>query len=176
MSKYDDKWNTVTWKGVGEVPASEIHCIPVRINNPYRHAFEVGFCEGGSWDGFKGKVLLFDRRGILFERVLFTTGAYWDMYDEYHEDHVWIRGAKLPREINKGDCILFYAKIYLYRRKNGTLDYGLKEFEFIEKLDGYAIPTDEELKEQHQEHFLHQMRCETCLMYEKCDLINCLMQ
>ena len=168
-------WNIVTWKGVGEVPASEIPCVPVRIDNPYREAFEAGYCEDGTWDGFKGKILKFDRKGIIFQRVLFTTGPYWGSYSEYHEDHVWVFGAKVPKSVKTGDCISFDAEIYLYRRKNGTLDYGLKDFVFREKIESFDVPTEEELEKEHKEHYEQQIRCETCLLYDKCDLMNCLM-
>ena len=184
-----DKRPVLDWNGYGEVPYHALPkddvtswaILPVKIDNPYREDFESAFLNNVDCIlEFSGVIKQITKNGIMFDKVLFTDDScYWDYVTEYCEEHVWIRSkhnkVKLPADIKAGDTISFFARIMLYRRKNGTLDYGLTDFDYIDKVEERTIPTTEELDKQHKESFLHQLRCETCLLYDKCDMMNCIM-
>jgi len=168
--------NEIFWKGVGEVPASEINYLPVKIDNPYRTALEAGFIEG-VWDSFTGVILRFGKgkQNVLFEKVFFESGTYYDIVHNYCEEHLWVSGDmdSIPREIGPGDTIEFFGRIYLYRRANGTLDYGITDFKFIAKIEERHIPSEAELTKEHEDSFISELACEQCLYYDKCSLMVC---
>ena len=173
----DDKYtNRITWKGVGEVPASEIHYLPVTIDNEHRTSLAAGFVEG-VWGSFTGVIMRFgkNRKNVLFEKVLFTTGTYYDMLNEYCEEHLWVSGntGSIPKNIHAGDTIEFSGRIYLYRRADGTLDYGITDFDFIGKTEEREVPSEAELVKEHEDSFIRNLACECCLYYDKCDQMNC---
>lgn len=107
---------------------------------------------------------------ILFKRIR-VCGEYGDgtCFDG-KEDHVWmdIKGFK---KFKPDDCVAFDAEVYRYLRQNDhVIDYSLRNPEFIEQVEKYSVPTDEELQEQ----AIEQMVCETCLYNEQCYCGNCI--
>lgn len=184
-----DERPVLKWGGTGEVPYSALPkdkktgyaVLPVKIDNPYRKDFESAFLNNvGCLLEFSGVIKQITKKGIMFRKVLFTdVSCYWDYVTEYCEEHVWIKSSSLkeglPFDVKVGDTINFYARIILYRRTNGTLDYALMNFKFLDKNLGRKIPTREELDKEHEESFIHRLKCITCLYYDKCDLLNCIM-
>lgn len=81
------------------------------------------------------------------------------------------RTKRNSKNSKKGDCVEFDAEVYRYLRvKNQTIDFGIRNPSFIEKIGEYDLPTEQELREQ----FLRQVRCEICLLSDHCDRIFCL--
>lgn len=91
--------------------------------------------------------------------------------DEIYEDHVYIEGADLFQKagIKIGDNVQFTAEIYKYKRKNGTMDYGLRNPLDIVKSE-YALTNKEKerIDCQNYEKFVQQLTCELCLYREQC--------
>ena len=176
------------WNGFGEVPNytlpstkmfPDMGVIPVKISTPYRESLETVYLSMNGMDiEFTGVVKCIKRNNIVFDRITFQdTSDYSYISDEYMEEHVWVRdipSERMPTNIKIGDIIGFYGKVSLYRRKNGTLDYGIKDFRYIRKCKERHIPTKEELDIQHQERSLKKLACEICLYSEQCDGINCI--
>lgn len=176
------------WHGFGKVPdyalpSTEMHpnygVIPVKITTPYREALETVYLTMHGMDIlFTGVVKVIKGNNIIFDRITFVDDSdYANISDEYMEEHVWVRDIpsdKMPKDIKVGDTISFFGKVFLYRRKNGTLDYGIEDFNYIGKCKDRTIPTKEELDRQHQERFLNQLMCEVCLFSERCDRLNCI--
>ncbi len=126
------------------------------------------------WGEFGGKVLkIIKGKGILFQRLYV---GFWENGPEWveeKENHVWVFDAEGFRRlgVKVGDCVRFDAKVYAYRRKNGTIDFGLKTPENIEKIERYELPSEEQLAQQS----LNQLECEVCPITDHCDGIVCLM-
>ena len=177
------------WNGFGKVPNWALpstkefpnKCvIPVKITTPYREALEnVYLTLNGMNIEFTGVVRHIKGNNIIFDKITFVNDSdYANITDEYMESHVWVRDIppdKIPNNIMVGDTITFYGKVFLYRRKNGTLDYGIEDFDYVGKCSDRIVPAKEELAKQHQKHFLKQLKCETCLCNEQCDRLNCLL-
>ena len=167
-----EKRPVLTWKGFGEVPYDALPkdkdsgyaVLPVRINNPYREDFESAFLNNLNCRlEFSGVIQQIKKSGIMFDKVLFTDeSCYYDYVTDYCEEHVWVKmqnvNKKLPADVKTGDTISFFARIILYRRKkDGTLDYALTDFEYLEKVESRDIPTREELKKEHENSFFHEL-------------------
>ena len=176
------------WKGFGKVPdyalpstksQPNMGCIPVKITTPYREVLEIVYLTLNGLDiEFTGVVKTIKRNNIVFDKITFVDDSdYANISDEYMEEHVWVRDIpteKMPTDVKVNDTITFYGKVFLYRRKNGTLDYGIEDFEYVGKCDNRHIPTKEELEMQHRGKFLKQISCEVCAFNYQCDGINCI--
>ena len=118
----------------------------------------------GSLGEFKGKVLIFEEAKILFKYldVCFELGD--GSFIEGKEDHVWIYDTKPFREagIHAGDCVSFTGEVYAYKRADNSRDYGIKNCDNIEKIDGYELPSNEYLEEQ----FYESLVCDITCMYK----------
>ena len=87
-------------------------------------------------------------------------------------DHVWIFDMEplAKANVKKGDNIEFTALVYAYHRKDGSVDYSLKDLKDIKQIDSYGF-SDEELeesKESEYKEFLQSLKCENCLAKEHC--------
>lgn len=176
------------WNGIGKVPNHALPSteefpqygvIPVKITTPYREALEdIYLNKNDVCIKFTGVIKFIKDNNIIFDRMTFVDDSdYANISKEYMEEHVWVRDIpfeKIPTDVKIGDTITFYGKVFLYRRKNGTLDYGIEDFNYVGKCDNRQIPTQEELDRQHQEQFVRQIRCEVCLYNEQCDRLICL--
>lgn len=184
-----DKRPVLEWKGFGEVPYrvlpkdkdSGYAVLPVKIDNPYRKDFESAFLNNiGCRLEFSGVIQQITKSGIMFDKVLFTDeSCYYDYVTEYCEEHVWVRLKNIkqciPSEVKVGDTINFFARIILYRRKERTLDYGLADFEYLDKVEECRIiPTREELNKEHLDSSLYNLVCSSCIFYNKCSLMICI--
>lgn len=128
-----------------------------------RYSFEQCFYEFPM--GFKGKIEKKQKTKVCFERI-YVEGMYSDgLMFEGKEDHVWM-DIKGFEAYEVGDCISFFAEVYRYiKTGNGkAIDYGLRNPEGIEKIEGYELPSDYDLKKQAVE----QLVCETCFLSEQC--------
>lgn len=176
----------LTWKGYGKITEENYPrdkhgnlCLPIKIDNPYRQDFEFAFLSGnGNCCNFFGLVETIGKNKICFSRVVFDDGDYFCSCKEYCEEHVWVyvdKDAKnsIPKDLKPGDKIEFVGDVYMYRRRNGTIDFGIENFDFIDKID-YKIPTKAELEKSHTFYATKNLICETCTFYEKCDLLTCL--
>ena len=124
------------WKGYGKVPSyalpstkefPHIGVIPVKITNPYRKFLEKAYLLSHRKEvKFSGFITRINGNNILFRKVSFTVNN-----ETYKEKHVWIMNIpteKMPKHTKRKRAISFYGKIYLYKRKDGTLDYGIENF------------------------------------------------
>ena len=184
-----EKRPELKWHGFGKVPDYALPStesepnygvIPVKITTPYRETLETVYLTMHGIDIlFTGVVKVIKGNNIIFDRITFVDDSdYANISDEYMEEHVWVRNIpldKMPKDIKVGDTISFFGKVFLYRRMNGTLDYGIEDFDYIEKCSNRVIPSKEELDEQHRMRFLNQLCCEVCLYNEQCDRLNCLL-
>jgi hypothetical protein len=131
--------------------------------------------EGGDkipFGDFKGKVIQMKKnQGILFKRIFISFSEGNGDEVEGKEDHVWIHDDKEFRKmgIQCGDCVKFNALAYAYKRRNGTIDFGLKAPFNIQYIKNYELPSDDKLKLQSVERLM----CEGCVFYENCDGTNC---
>ena len=120
---------------------------------------------------FKGQIERITSTSVLFKRILIE-GMYLDGNGFVgKEDHVWM-DIKGFEKFKVGDNIKFSAEIYRYIKKsNGKkLDFGLMNPEFIEIIDSYIVPTDDDLFKQQVE----QLVCETCLYADHCFMDYCI--
>ena len=121
------------------------------------------------WSPFSGEVIKIKgqkgSRNYLFKSIYFNWEYGLDVFDGV-EDHIWILNAKSLEDANikVGDKVLFTGDIYFYERLDGTCDAGVKNAEFIEKLDDYELPSDEELTRQ----AIKSVVCEVCCHSEQC--------
>lgn len=171
------------WKGYGEITKEHYpvdkygnKALPVRITSPYREAFEIAYLKNMSCCTFYGVIECIADKKICFSRLVFDDGDYDCSREEYYEEHVWVKLGKdnIPPGLKVGDTIEFFGEIYMYRRRDGTIDFAIKDFDFVNKVD-YHVPTKKELEVSHAFYNTKQFVCETCLYYDKCDLMNCIM-
>lgn len=122
---------------------------------------------------FKGQIDRFDvsKNKVVFKR-LFVDGEYSDGIGFFgKEDHVWMDMHPFE-DFSVGDCIRFSATIYRYLKTGGgkRIAFGLMKPEFIQKIDSYEVPTDEQLIDQQ----INQLVCETCRYYDHCFMESCI--
>lgn len=181
----------LTWKGYGEItpehfpviPKGHEHAgslgLPIKIDNPYREDFEYAFLAGETrFADFTGEIEAFAPKKVCFSRVLFDSGDYDCGRTDFCEEHVWVYLGKgnIPKSIRVGDTIEFYGEIYMYRRRDGTIDFGIKDFGFIGRTEKRChLPTEEEIEVSHACHRVKRTMCGVCWMTDKCDLMNCLL-
>ena len=115
--------------------------------------------------GFKGQIQKINSKHVCFKRI-FTSGMYPDgeMFDG-KEDHVWLDISGFE-DFAVGDSVSFFAEVYRYiKTGNGKrIDYGLRNPEYIHKIENYELPSDVELILQE----INQIICESCFMNEQC--------
>ena len=123
---------------------------------------------------FKGKVLkIKENEAILFKRIYVSFDEMCGDVVEGKEDHVWIYDADefFKMGVEVGDCVKFNALAYAYRRKNGSIDFGLKAPQWIQYIHKYDLPDNDKLKLQSVSWIV----CETCLYSEHC-YGNCILE
>ncbi len=133
------------------------------LGQPYRSCFAKCFFNISL--GFKGQIQKINSKYVCFKRI-FISGMYPDgeMF-EGKEDHVWLDISGFENFV-VGDCVSFTAEVYRYiKTGNGKLiDYGLRNPEYIHKIEDYELPSDDELLLQD----IDQMICESCFWNEQC--------
>ena len=138
--------------------------------NEVRTWFQTCFYE--AWgSNFKGRIESERKGRICFTRI-YVSGCYSDGNGfEGREDHVWMDKAGFE-SYGVGDCVSFSAEVYRYiKTRNGkVLNYGLRNPEFIERVPGYEVPSDDDLLRQS----IDQMICEVCMFNEHCYLGMCI--
>lgn len=145
------------------------------ISDEYSRQYFAGYYAAGGdnvpFGEFKGHVERIEKEAIVFNRVFIEYDEGLEVVSG-KEDHVWIydREPFLKVGIKAGDNVRFNALAVMYRRRDGTFDFGLKAPETIEKIDAYELPSDEELNAQ----AIRQIFCETCPFDEQCSRVVCL--
>ena len=174
---HDVWWNQRMGEGYQNEVCMENRQIPVKIDNSYREQLEFAYLRNYNIPiEFSGVIEKFGKSKVMFDKLLFwDNSAYYDIVEDYMEEHVWVNidSKKIPKNVHVGDTILFSGIIYLYRRKNGTLDYGIGDFDFWEKVEDRVVPSEEKLEKEHLDSAIREIVCETCPLYEKCDLLFC---
>lgn len=124
------------------------------------------YYSGGDCGDFKGKVEKISGPNYLLKDIYVRYMTCDGQYVEDKEEHVWINDSEKFQKagIKQGDCVSFSGNIYIYKRQNGSLDFGIKDLESIHIIDEYRLPTDEELQQQ----FLEQIQCEVCIARDQC--------
>lgn len=121
---------------------------------------------------FKGRIEKISKGRVCFQMV-FVEGMYSDgrMFSG-KEDHVWMDQAGFE-DLRVGDCVSFFAEVYRYiKTGNGKfIDYGLQNPGNVEKIEDYALPSDEELQAQ----ALAMAFCDNCYLDEYCPKVSCLL-
>lgn len=138
-----------------------------------RRYFELAYYEPAMDMHFRGTIDRVDveKAKIVFKRIAIS-GIYRDGIGFYgKEDHVWMDLAGFEA-FQAGDSAEFFADVYRYMRHgNGKLiDYALENPCDIKKIDGYQVPTDQDLVDQQ----IRQLVCETCRYYDNCFFGNCI--
>ena len=121
---------------------------------------------------FKGRIEKTTERHICFSRI-FVSGMYpdGDMF-EGKEDHVWMDKSGFE-SLHPGDCVSFGSDVYRYVKtgKGKRIDFGLRNPQEVQKIDGYDLPSDDDLLLQE----IDQIICETCFLAEHCTKMDCMM-
>lgn len=123
-------------------------------------------------NSFEGKLAQVQKKNFLLKDVVFTVGHY-DCMTQRLTDHIWIRNAVLPENVKIGEAIIFDGEVYLYKRKDGSQDYGIKKFVYVGNAEPYITPTKEQIALEQEMQFVHDLQCETCLYTEQCDRWVC---
>lgn len=115
---------------------------------------------------------MFDRKqgsGYLF-RYIRVEGVQKDGQPFVgREHHLWIfRGCKMLNlmqfSMKKGDKFRIKGEPYLYRRKNGSYDFSIRDIHSFEKIQDYTFPTWEEVTQIQKKH-----KCLYCPKKDKCN-------
>lgn len=120
---------------------------------------------------YRGKIERMNDEYVCFNKI-FIDGMYPDGECFVgKEDHVWM-SIEGFRKHKVGDCLSFEAETYRYvKTSNGRqIAYGLRNPNFIRKVDDYKLPTSKELYRQ----AMQQIECEVCLFTDHCDRVYCL--
>jgi len=117
---------------------------------------------------FKGKV-----SQIRSDYGFLLTNVSVSFLDENEEDkvvgkeqHVWIKEIDSLKNANVkvGDHVEFKALVYLYKRKDHTFDFALKNLKDVRTIPNHSIPTKEVLILQSAEKIV----CENCKHIDHC--------
>ena len=114
---------------------------------------------------FKGRISKKNNKRVLFDKIDIKGVDNKARFFVDKEEHVWVEIQGLEK-YNVGDEIEFSADIYRYL-KTGTgkkIDFGLTNISNVVLIDGYDLPTDEELMLQEIDRLI----CENCLFVEQC--------
>ena len=134
-----------------------------------KKAVFIGVCGEGNDTAIRNNRMLIKNLYGRYELIIPEYNVY-DV-DEIYEDHVYVEGADLFQKagITTGDTVQFSAEIYIYERKNGTVDYGLRNPVDIVKSE-YVLTNEEKdrIDKQRFEQFVQQVKCELCLYQEQC--------
>lgn len=140
--------------------------------NNRRTAFEYSYYGQYPCD-YYGRIEKIDakKNKILFSRIAISGDFMDGTCFEDKEDHVWMELAPF-RGYEVGECVGFTADIYRYlKTRNGLqISFGLKNPDFIKRVDSYRVPTDEELQKQSIDRLI----CEVCMYNEHCNFVACL--
>ena len=101
----------------------------------------------------------------MFKRI-YVSGIFMDGSGyEGKEDHVWM-DIKPFEKYKVGDCLSFGGEIYRYLKvKNGNqISFGIKNPHDINKIDGYELPSDDDMIKQK----IDQLICEVCMFNQHC--------
>ena len=153
----------------------EIDLDVIHIGMDCRTYLQWYYSQGGdktAFGEFKGKVKKITKNSILFEKLYIEFDELCGDCVEGKEEHIWISGTEpfIKEKVKVGDCVAFTGLAYAYKRKNGSIDFSLKECEDIEIIQEYELPTDEALVRQSAER----LACEVCLYSEHCDGLVCI--
>ena len=135
-----------------------------------RSSFMHYYAVGGNqvaFGEFKGTVSkITQNRKFLFERIDVSFDEMDGTIISGKENHVWMSDTNefFKMNIKKGDCVKFNALVYAYKRKNKSIDFALKEPQFIEIINSYELVSDEFLKRQEAERIV----CSLCTFSEHC--------
>ena len=152
----------------GEIKLKYLPCGLENTRNYFAMCMTCGYAT------FKGEVFKITKNAYLFKRIYVLFDDLSGVLSEGKEDHVWIfdKQTLVNKGVGIGDKISFEADVYVYVRKNGTMDFGLRDLTNIEFLSSeYVLPSDEDLQNQ----FWRDLRCELCLLSGKCDRLVCVM-
>lgn len=124
------------------------------------------YYSGGDCGYFKGRVEKISDHNYLLKDIYVSYMTYDGQYIEGREDHAWIKDSNAFEKaaIKLGDCVSFSGSVYMYKCKDGSMDFSIKDLESIHIIDDYRLPTDEELQQQ----FLEQIQCEVCIARDQC--------
>lgn len=138
-----------------------------------RQAFLACYFNANGYGSFKGEVIDIKENKYLFKRIYVE---YWygdgSGTDISKEDHVWIIDGKpfKDQNIKIGDKVSFSGEIKPYKRKDKSIELGITNPTYIEKIDDYELISD---KEEYL-NFISNIICESCLYLYKCNKITCL--
>lgn len=119
----------------------------VRVGDASRPFLQWYYESGGNMAAhglFMGHVYSISPKGVVLTRV---SVMFKDKRGETvigKEDHIWLRdnAAIIASKAKEGANISFRAKVYAYKRQDGTLDYSLSDFSEVTKISTYFVPTE----------------------------------
>ena len=141
-----------------------------------RNSFADCLFNDEGFGSFKGEVLISnrDKSHIIFKRLFIEYGVL-DVY-EGKEDHVILLDegeAFKDIKLKPGMNVSFLGEVYPYQRRNGTVDFGIKNVSCVEVInEDYQLPSDEDLLRQEIERFVCSE--DMCTFYEHCNGLYCL--
>lgn len=149
--------------------SGEVNLTVIELGLDCRKYLQWYYAVGGgnaAFGDFKGKIVLMNKRGILFKRLYIDFFEMDGTYVKGKEDHIWIFDKEpfIKVGIKAKDCVSFTGKAYAYKRQNNSIDFSLKECEDIKKIEQYSLPDKNFLKIQSIKRFV----CEMCLYNEYC--------
>lgn len=133
----------------------------------YRHYLQGAYGFGGGYGDFKGHVISISKQRALFDHLFVEFMQNDGSIVDGKEEHVWVYDPQpfIDAGIKAGDKVSFFGKVYAYKRKDGSRDYGIKECENIERIEDYELPKSEELDQQ----FAESLVCdEICMFKDHC--------
>lgn len=161
-----DSYKQVEYNGI-HVSYDEYLDIMRDSGNGVRQYFAMCYYSGGGYADCRGMIERVDegKNKILFKQI-YVSGMYGDgtCFDG-REDHVWMDRSGFE-EYSVGDCLRFSAEVYRYLKTGSgkKIDYALKNPEYVEKIDSYKLPTDDDLLLQSIDRLI----CEVCMYADHC--------
>lgn len=136
-----------------------------------RTGFSYLFYNGGYGD-FKGQIQYFtkNRKKVIFRKICINTMTPDGKCFDGKEDHVWMDACDFD-QFSPGDNVSFGAEIYRYLKHDGKqIGFGLRNPCDIEKIEPYALPTDDDMMRQ----AIADIVCEVCPLSEQCYGVFCM--
>lgn len=135
--------------------------------NDVRQYFAMCFYSGGGYANCRGVIERIDnaKNKIVFKQI-HVNGMYGDgMCFDGKEDHVWMDRSGFE-DYSVDDCLHFSAEVYRYLKTGSgkKIDYALRDPIFVEKIDSYELPTEDDLLLQSIDRLI----CESCVYAEQC--------
>lgn len=141
----------------------DLQMISIESKNKVRWSFAT--CYYNVPSNFMGQIERVTKKAVCFKRI-YVSGTYFDgeCFDG-KEEHVWIDKHGLEKYA-VGDCLSFFAEPYRYiKTGNGKqIDFGLRNLQNIKKIEGYELPSDEDLMIES----INDIICETCYLNNQC--------